>query len=281
MRWTVLDAALDSSGRGRGEERAPGALRAAGLLERLDARDGGAVDARIDDPRRDPATGLIGAAQVRRASSAIAAGVARVRAAGERPLVLGGDCTILLGVFLDLPAGTGLWFLDGHVDFFDGRTSETGEGADMELSILTGHGPDLFGRALVDPAQVRLLGHRPPGDDPSRREAARVDPRVVQLPAAALRRRGAAAVGRELAADGVAPAWLHLDLDVLDPGALPAVTYPEPDGLDWDDLVALVGPLARSERLLGLSVADFNADEDPDGRHARHVVEVLSAALAS
>lgn len=277
----MLDAALDSSGRGRGEERAPGALRAAGLLERLDARDGGAVDARIDDPRRDPATGLIGAAQVRRASSAIAAGVARVRATGERPLVLGGDCTILLGVFLDLPAGTGLWFLDGHVDFFDGRTSETGEGADMELSILTGHGPDLFGRALVDPAQVRLLGHRPPGDDPSRREAARVDPRVVRLPAAALRRRGAAAVGRELAADGVAPAWLHLDLDVLDPGALPAVTYPEPDGLDWDDLVALVGPLARSERLLGLSVADFNADEDPDGRHARRLVEVLSAALAS
>ncbi|WP_319460939.1 arginase family protein [Micromonospora sp. RTP1Z1] len=280
MRWTVLDAALDSSGRGRGEERAPGALRAAGLLERLDARDGGAVDARIDDPRRDPATGLIGAAQVRRASSAIAAGVARVRAAGDRPLVLGGDCTILLGVFLGLPAGTGLWFLDGHVDFFDGRTSETGEGADMELSTLTGHGPDLFGRALIDPAQVRLLGHRPPYDDPSRREAGRVDPRVVQLPAPALRRRGAAEVGRELAADGSAPAWLHLDLDVLDPRALPAVTYPEPGGLDWDDLLALVGPLARSERLLGMSVADFNADEDPDGRHAPRLVEVLATALA-
>lgn len=281
MRWTVLDAALDSSGRSRGEERAPDALRAAGLLERLGARDGGVVDARIDDPRRDPATGLIGAAQVERASRAIGAGVARVRAAGERPLVVGGDCTVLLGVFLGLPTGTGLWFLDGHVDFFDGLTSATGEGADMDLSILTGHGPDLFGRPLVDPALVRLLGHRPPRDDESRREADRVDPRISQVPAATLRQRGPGEVGRALAVEGSAPAWLHLDLDVLDPHALPAVTYPEPGGLDWAELVALVEPLARSERLLGVSVADLNADEDPDGRHARRLVEVLATALAS
>ncbi|MGC5020007.1 arginase family protein [Micromonospora sp. DT47] len=280
MRWTVLDAALDSSGRGRGEERAPRALRAAGLRERLEAADGGALDARIDDPERDPATGLIGAEQVRRACRAIAAGVAAVRADGHRPLVVGGDCTLLVGVFLALPAGTGLWFLDGHPDFCDGRTSPTGEGADMDLSILTGHGPDLFDRPLVAPERVRLVGHRPPRDDEGRREAARVDPRIPQFPAPTVRQRGAARVGRELAADGTESSWLHLDLDVLDPTALPAVSYPEPGGLDWDDLLALVTPLARSERLLGMSVADLNADEDPDGRHARRVVEVLSTALS-
>ncbi|SCL28194.1 arginase [Micromonospora rhizosphaerae] len=278
----MLDAALESSGRSRGEERAPRALRAAGLLERLGAADGGTVDARIDDPERDPGTGLIGAEQVRRASRAIAGEVAAVRAAGRRPLVVGGDCTILLGVFLALPAGSGLWFLDGHVDFADGRTSATGEGADMELSVLTGHGPDLFDRGgpLVDPELVRLVGHRPPRDDLSRQEAARVDPRIAQVPAPALRERGAAEVGRELAGEDVGAAWLHLDLDVLDPQALPAVTYPEPDGPDWDELLALLTPLARSERLVGVSLADFNADEDPDGRHARRLVEVLSTAFS-
>ncbi|MFC8616402.1 arginase family protein [Micromonospora purpureochromogenes] len=282
MRWTVLDAALDSSGRSRGEERGPGALRAAGLLTALDADDGGAVDARIDDATRDPTTGLIGAEQVRRASRAIAAGVAAVRAAGRHPLVLGGDCTILLGVFLALPPGSGLWFLDGHPDFQDGSGSATGEGADMELSILTGHGPDLFDRVtpLVEPAQVRLIGHRPARDEEARREADRVDPRIPQLPARELRQRGAAAVGRELAAEATGPTWLHLDLDVLDPAVLPAVTYPEPDGLDWDDLLALLTPLVRSGRLLGMSVADLDADGDPDGRHARRLVEVLAAALS-
>ncbi|WP_346534633.1 arginase family protein [Micromonospora sp. DPT] len=281
MRWTVLDAALDSSGRSRGEERGPRALRAAGLLAALDADDGGAVDARIDDVTRDPATGLIGAEQVRRASRAIAARVAAVRAAGRHPLVLGGDCTILLGVFLALPPGSGLWFLDGHPDFQDGFGSATGEGADMELSILTGHGPDLFDTAapLVAPELVRLVGHRPPGDEEARREADRVDPRILQLPAAELRRRGAGSVGRELAAEGAGPAWLHLDVDVLDPRVLPAVTYPEPDGLDWADLLALTTPLVRSGRLLGMSVADLEADGDPDGRHARRLVELLAAAL--
>ncbi|WP_446214126.1 arginase family protein [Micromonospora sp. IBSANI012] len=281
MRWTVLDAALDSSGRSRGEERGPRALRAAGLLTALDADDGGAVDARIDDATRDLATGLIGAEQVRRASRAIAAGVAAVRAAGRHPLVLGGDCTILLGVFLALPPGSGLWFLDGHPDFQDGFGSATGEGADMELSILTGHGPDLVDRAtpLVAPELVRLVGHRLPGDEEARREADRVDPRIPQLPAAELRRRGAGAVGRELAAEGAAPAWLHLDVDVLDPRVLPAVTYPEPDGLGWADLLALLTPLVRSGRLLGMSLADLDADGDPDGRYARRLVEVLAAAL--
>ncbi|MEU5791405.1 arginase family protein [Micromonospora purpureochromogenes] len=282
MRWTVLDAALDSSGRSRGEERGPGALRAAGLLAALGADDGGAVDARIDDATRDPATGLIGAEQVRRASRAIAAQVAAVRAAGRHPLVLGGDCTILLGVFLALPPGCGLWFLDGHPDFYDGFGSATGEGADMELSVLTGHGPDLFDRAapLVAPELVRLVGHRPPGDEEARWEADRVDPRIPRLPAAEVRRRGAGAVGRELAAEGAGPAWLHLDVDVLDPRVLPAVTYPEPDGLDWADLQALTTPLVGSGRLLGMSVADLDADGDPDGRYARRLVEVLAAALS-
>ncbi|MGK5443576.1 arginase family protein [Micromonospora sp. URMC 105] len=281
MRWTVLDAALDSSGRSRGEERGPRALRAAGLLAALDADDGGVLDARIDDAARDPATGLIGAEQVRRAARAIASGVAAVRAAGRRPLVLGGDCTLLLGVFLALPPGSGLWFLDGHPDFSDGFGSATGEGADMELSLLTGHGPDLFDRVapLVAPELVRLVGHRPPGDEEARREAERVDPRIPQVPAVELRRRGAGRVGRELAAEGTGPAWLHLDVDVLDPAVLPAVTYPEPGGLDWAELLTLIGPLARSGRLLGASVADLDADADPDGRYARRLVEVLAAAL--
>jgi hypothetical protein len=54
---SVLDAPLDCSGAAEGEERAPAALRAAGLVERLGARDCGEVDARIRDTRRDPETG--------------------------------------------------------------------------------------------------------------------------------------------------------------------------------------------------------------------------------
>ncbi|MEU7754269.1 arginase family protein [Micromonospora sp. NPDC049171] len=282
MRWVVVDAPLDSSGAGRGEQRAPDALRRAGLLDALAADDGGRVDeAWLRDPVRDPASGVIGAAGLRRAGAAITARVAAVLADGRRPLVLGGDCAILPGICPALPAATVLWFVDAHPDFLDGATSPTGEAADMDLAVVTGHGPAALssGGALLDPRRVHLLGHRPPTDESSTVEAARIDPAIHQVPAEELLRRGAGAVGAGLAADGDGPAWLHLDLDVVDPRDLPAVTYPEPDGPRWADLIALVTPLARADRLLGMSVTDLNTDEDPDGRHTRRVVEVLAEVL--
>ena len=72
------------------------------------------------------------------------------------------------------------------------------------------------------------------------------------------------------------PAWLHLDLDVLDECVLPAVSYPQPLGLDWDELVALARPLVAAPGLLGVSVADFNPDLDVGGVHAGRVVEALA-----
>ncbi len=283
-RLTLVDAPLDCSGAGRGEEHAPGALRAAGLVERLGARDAGEAGARIRDTRRDPGTGVVGADDVRRASGAIAARVRELLEAGERPLVVGGDCTLLLGVFQALPRGSGLWFVDGHADFFDGESSPTGEAADMDLAILTGHGPPrlLDGDAvLLEPSAAVLLGHRPAELHPDvARENARLDPAIHALTAPQVRERGPGRVGADAAgrlAGG--PAWLHLDLDVLDESALPAVSYPQPLGLDWDELVALCRPLAAAPNLVGVSVADFNPDRDPDGAHANRVVGALYATL--
>jgi arginase len=284
---SVIDVPLDCSGAGRGEELAPAALRAAGLVERLGAHDAGEVDARIHDSRRDPDTGVIGADDVRRASAAIADGVRAIMGAGRRPFVAGGDCTLLLGVFQALPPGAGLWFVDGHADFYDGESSPTGEAADMELSILTGHGPDgLLGpRApdgpLLDPAAVVLIGHRPAELGPDvALESGRIDPAIHALTAPELRERGAARVGADAAARlAERPAWLHLDLDVLDESALPAVSYPQPLGLDWEELVALARPLAAAPNLVGVSVADFNPERDPDGAYAERVVDALHSTF--
>ncbi|HEX3292231.1 MAG TPA: arginase family protein [Solirubrobacterales bacterium] len=281
-RWAIVDAPLDCSGAGRGEERAPAALRAAGLVERLRARDAGEADARVRDTRRDPDTGVVGAVDVRRASTAIASRVGEVFEARERPLIVGGDCTLLLGVFQALSRGCGLWIVDGHADFFDGESSPTGEAADMDLAILTGHGPQgLLEREepLLEPAAVVLLGHRPAELHPDvARENARLDPAIHALTAPEVRERGAAGVGTDAAARlAERPAWLHLDLDVLDVSALPAVSYPQSLGLDWDELVALLRPLVAAPNLLGASVADFNPDRDINGTYAARVVQALES----
>lgn len=253
---------------------------------------------------------MIGAADVRRATADIAARVLNVLAARERPVVVGGDCTLLLGVFAALPAGTGLWFVDGHADFHDGESSPTGEAADMDLAILTGHGPaglidddphaptagrdrrrgagPVAGtvaqgspRPPLDAAATVLLGHRPSELNADVAfENARIDPAIHALTAPAIRERGPAIAGEEAAARLAGrPAWLHVDLDVLDATALPAVSYPQPLGLDWDELGALLRALVAAGPS-GISVADFNPERDPGGALAARVVDLLASLLA-
>ncbi len=72
---------------------------------------------------------------------------------------------------------------------------------------------------------------------------------------------------------------MHFDVDVFDEEEMPAVTYPQPNGLDWDQLGALLRPLASSPALVGLSVADFVPDKDSDGHHARRLVDLVGGLL--
>ena len=279
----LIQAPVDSSGDGRGEEHAPAALLAAGLLERIDVDAMVESDARIRDPSRDPATGVIGADQIRHAAEAIASDVRAALEGGRMPLVVGGDCTLLLGVFLGVARRTGLWFVDGHADFFDGETSQTGEAADMELAVLTGHGPPglLPGNdLLVAPAAVALLGHRPDELGPdTATENARIDPDIFALTSVQIRELGPRSVAEDVASRSSGPAWLHVDLDVLDERVMPAVSYPQSLGLDWPELVELVQPLAAAPHLVGLSIGDLNPDLDPDGEHARRTVDALAEIL--
>ena len=291
--WTILGAPLDSSGAGRGEERAPAALRAAGIAAALGAPDAGDATGLLRPADRDATTGVIAVEALRTASRALAQAVAAVRRRGRRPLVLGGDCSLLPGAIAGCRlagAAPGLWMLDGHPDMLDGTSSPTGEAADMDLAILLGTGPaglvDLAGPPpLVPPERVVALGLRPRGvDDDNDAELDALPPALVWLDADALLARGPAAAGadaeRRLGGDGAgASAWLHLDLDVLDASAMTAVTYPQPHGLDWDALAQLLAPLVRSRALIGMSVSDLEPDRDPDGEAARRTVALLAGLL--
>jgi arginase len=289
--WFLLGAPWDCSASGRGEAEAPRALRAAGL-DVLVSTDLGDASIRIVNNSRDAETGILALHDTIRAAGVLADAMSRALHAnpGSRPLVVGGDCSMLLGILPAVRQATGpmgLWFVDGHPDYQDGPSSGTGETADMDLALVTGDGPaSLVGLAgdapMVDAADTVLIGHRTGGlDDAANAELARVPQGMAQIPAPVVLHDPAAAGARAagLLADTGAGSWLHLDLDVLDPRSMPAVTYPEPDGPDWDQLTALLLPLARSPRLLGVSVADFRPDLDPDGEHARRIVDLLVRVL--
>jgi arginase len=290
-RWVLVGAPLDCSGTDRGEARAPRALRDAGLAERTGARDAGDVDATVDDPNRDARTGVVGFEQIRRASSEVDSAVAEILDDGGKPLVVGGDCTVLVGALAaakERLGRVGLAFVDGHLDYFGGETSPSGEAADMDLAFVTGYGPeglvDLVGPPpIAEPGDVVVMGYRADpeiGDPP---ETDLVDERIQLVEAPAIKRGDPERLGRYVAERLEAQAghfWLHFDVDVFDQAEMPAVTYSLPDGLGWEHAEALLRALVRSRRLVGLSVADFVPDKDPDGRYARRLVDLVAGLFA-
>ena len=121
---------------------APGALRAQGLVTRLNARDDGDV---LPPPYRElvrPPMAIRNAADVADYSGALAKRVAKAGSAGEFVLVLGGDCSIILGSLLGVSRSgpTGLVYADAHSDFATPDRSTTGSAAAMCLALAVGRG---------------------------------------------------------------------------------------------------------------------------------------------
>lgn len=256
-----------------GSERAPEALREAGLIQALDAVDGGDLDVRIRDQERDAATGIRGWGDVSRVNGEVRAAVVETLHAGDLPIVIAGCCAVLPGALAGARDALGvvaLAYIDGHLDLYDGTTSRTGEAADMTLAIALGHGPDAWvdqvAAPLVPADGVAILGAR---DRVTARQDGAIMPEDLgyssELDPETLHDLGWDRAGRdtERALTTIAEGfWLHLDVDVLSAAAMPATDYLQDGGLSIDELAELLAPLGRSEGLIGLSLACFNPDKD-------------------
>jgi arginase len=275
----------------------PAALREAGLDDALRevgvaVADLGDLDIHITDHARDPGTGILAYRQICAATETIRQGVPQLLDTPDIPLVLGGCCGILVGIFAALRERyqrVGLAFVDGHLDYYDGETSPVGALADMELAILSGRGPRPLTAIVGEPPLVHatdawVLGFR---DLWVMREQGAPDA-LAELPDAhfvddaGVRRNGPPEVGR-IAAEALAERpgqfWLHVDLDVLSPAAMPAVDDLIPGGLDWDELTDLLRPLVQSEALIGLDVTIYNPSKDPGRVLAPRIVQLLADVL--
>ena len=105
--WVAIGVPIDSVGRRAGPSTRPLRCASADLLARLGARDGGDLDVRIRGDARDPETGVIGIDGVVAVTDAVRAAVRDALAAGERPLVLGGCCTLVPGALAGLRDAAG------------------------------------------------------------------------------------------------------------------------------------------------------------------------------
>ena len=158
--------------------------------------------------------------------------------AGGRPVLLASDCSVAIStlpvVVRHRPDAWVVW-LDAHADFNTPQTSPSGYLGGMGLAGACGLWETGFG-AGVDPGRVAMLGVR----DVDGGERVLLDTHGVGRPAGPQALAGL-------------PVFVHLDLDVLDPSALPAA-FPVPGGWSFEELHDVLTALAEGSELIGAEV---------------------------
>ncbi len=285
--FALIGVPTNSSGLADGVVRSPAVLRQRGLataLARLPGfTDAGDLALPVPVPVRGP-SGLLAEDALVAMIGQVAEAVGDARGRGLFPLLLGGDCPVILGALAALQAErdrAGLLFIDGHEDAWPPRASPTGEAADSELGLALG----LFNAGLspqlrvalprIDPADVAAVGPR----DTAELAAAGVESLDGQL--GALIRPPDLTAGRYAAAlAGLPPPWwLHTDLDVLATGELAAVDYPQPGGLTWGQLTGLTATALAADGCAGWSVCIYNPDLDPGRDGANAIISYITQAI--
>jgi arginase len=266
-----------------------GALRDKRLLERLGAADGGVVLAPRYQSQWEPGDGVRNGPAIERFSLRLADRLGVLLDQGSFPLVLGGDCSILLGNMLALRrrGRYGLVFVDAHSDFrHPGNADFVGAAAGEDLALVTGRGDTLANlenrRPLVRDSDVFVIGVRG-GDGPlTELQALGIPVRT----AAEVRRESATASAREALAhlkhtDALDGFWIHCDVDALDSAVMPAVDTPEPDGLGFEHLSELLRGLLVDRRARGLDITIFDPDLDEDGELAEQLTACICDAFTT
>ena len=276
-----------------GSEKAPAALRAAGLVERLQSAgfeviDHGDCAPRLfaDDDEHKRARNL----------KEIVAGLndLKTRAelavkSGALVLVLGGDCAQVIGLLTGVRRYYKhvnlLWF-DRDADLNTPASTPSGRIDGMVVAHVIGRGaPELvrfFGEsALVREPDVTLFGLE--RLDPPEQEFLSKSP-MRHIDAADIQSKGGSAAARDGLTYVHADAHefvVHLDTDVIAVEEFSAVNVPGTDGLKMADVRAALSEFAKHKNLLGLVVAQYNPDKDPDGSGAKKLVDLLVEALSA
>jgi arginase len=284
------------NGKEPGTWQAPRVLMEAGLRDAVEAAEVMCLERPLYEMAAQPGTRMRNGQTLRKFSLELAEKVRAALAAQRFPVVIGGDCGVLLGSLygLRLAGGRGLVHVDGHSDFTQEKsyaTPETlGAAAGMDLALVSGRGEPLMtewpgvdgplardadivqvGERSRDQALVpRILRRHPRDRDHAARRAGRARRR---------HRRERAARDRAPRGRGLDRAWVHVDLDVLDEKVMPAVDSPGSPGFDYGQLAAFVGALAASGRIAGMDFAIYDPERDPGHAHAKDIVACIAGAV--
>jgi arginase len=205
---------------------------------------------------------------------ALADGVAELVMAGYRPVSIAGDCCSTIGVAAGLQrAGVEflLIWLDAHGDFNTWETTPSGFLGGMPLAMLVGRGEQTMpeGVGLLNLAEERVLLMDARDLDPAEKTALLESEIVRHTNVDDLIRHPLPEL----------PIYLHLDVDIIDPGEAPAMNYLAPGGPSVDDLQEAFRYLARTGNVKAVSMSSWNPELDSDERTREVCMSLLDTLL--
>jgi arginase len=286
----LLGAPTSAAALSPGHERAPEALRAAGITEQLRAAGFDVID-HGDDPvqlsqpdEESPRARNLG--RVVKSLEALRPRVEIAVKSGALPIILTGDCTTALATVAGVRRyfhNVSMIYMDRDADLNVPATTPSGCVDGMVVAHLTGRGAAELVRFWPEPPLVRdpdiaLFGVDrldPPEEEFLRRAPVRV------FSASDIRRQGAAAAAR-VALDRVHATRnefiLHLDVDVIE--NLQATNYPGSGGLTLGEVREALEVFLVEPRLVAINIAAYNPEKDPDASGAKQIIELLASVLA-
>ncbi|MGP4081130.1 arginase family protein [Pseudalkalibacillus sp. R45] len=279
----------DQYGRERGCDKLPNALESLDFHSSICARDIRRMTKPCYPKEEIFVDGALNSSQIASFSVDLANVVEDVLNASDFPLVIGGDCSVLVGSTLAIArrGKYGLIHIDAHPDYYNKYNKERTATAGMDLAIVTGKGTDILAnlenrKPYISSELAFTFGYRE--SDPEKEIIEEVvKDGITCWSAERSIREGIEKTANALTAfinradiDGY---WLHLDADVLDASIMPCVDCPEPNGLQWKDLTYILKSLLATNKITGMNVTILDPLLDSSGEVTRSFNKMLIEVL--
>lgn len=202
-------------------------------------------------------------------------------------IVLGGDCSVLIGSALALKkkGNFGLFYLDGHTDYILPKHFNTHGAAGMDVAIACGVGHHKLTNLLqqgpyLEEQNVFCVGNREYNE---KYEQIIKDSRITYIPLFQLRKDGIEKITTSfldmIEKNNLDGFFIHFDVDVLNDEIMPAVDSRQDDGLSYLELKNILTPLIKSKKAVGMEITILDPDLDESGKFTIEFINNLAPVI--
>ncbi|ROQ40782.1 arginase [Frondihabitans sp. PhB188] len=293
--YEVLGVPSSAGAHHAGQELGPKALRDFGFVDRLreagaDVIDAGDVAGSVFRADPDPVGGARNIAAAIEVAGQVADEVERIVRDGRIPVVIGGDCTVTLGVVAGVQrvqAEVGVAYVDGDADLSVPGVRGNGILDSTVVSHLLGIVDSPLGRLgpswpPLEEDQIVLLGYNQDDPDSFDDDVLTDDREVLHFSDDHLREVPMEAAGSaRTRLDVFEGLVVHFDVDAVDSADLPLADFPHyGTGQTLAGALDVVQFLLSAPNLRALSLTEVNPTHDPSGEQLERYVAGVTAAIA-